>query len=301
MVSKEEKELIEARKQWADTPIINFWHDTNDAPDAFFDELLSAARDEESASTMSRTTTRTTGSAKKAKSSYGGHSVKSPQVKYPITNKKWGKFWEVVSAMNKSNGKENIPTRAQRSAGVDDLTFVVTKGLDLRTGTKRKSTTAFESGPYNTVIDYVMLDRQCNHCSNKWTTDDRWKDSKSGKTCPECRAFDNFKDIKGPYTVSSDTLLFPVGLAGDGQTIALAMLQGKEAKEFADLKPGDRVKWKGFIKGAWYDITVPSGGGFDRMRPSGWSYAEAKKLGGYGVVPLMTLGGKRYGGYISSA
>ena len=46
---------------------------------------------------------------------------------------------------DQSNGKENIPTRAQRSAGVDDLTFVVTKGLDLRTGTKRKSTTAFES------------------------------------------------------------------------------------------------------------------------------------------------------------
>jgi len=83
------------------------------APDAFFDELLSAARDEESASTMSRTTTRTTGSAKKAKSSYGGHSVKSPQVKYPITNKKWGKFWEVVSAMNKSNGKKTfLPERS---------------------------------------------------------------------------------------------------------------------------------------------------------------------------------------------
>jgi len=45
MVSKEEQELIEARKQWADTPIINFWHDTNDAPDAFFDELLAATRD----------------------------------------------------------------------------------------------------------------------------------------------------------------------------------------------------------------------------------------------------------------
>ena len=27
-----------------------------------------------------------------------------------------------------------------------------------------------------------------------------------------------------------------MGLAGDGQTIALAMLQGKEAKEFADYK-----------------------------------------------------------------
>jgi len=301
MVSKEEQELIEARKQWADTPIINFWHDTNDAPDAFFDELLAATRDEEASSKMTRTTTRTSSGARKAKSSYAGHSVKSPQAKYPITNKKWGKFWEVVSAMNKANGKENIPTRAQRSAGKDDLTFVVTKGLDLRVGTKRKSTTAFESGPYNTVIDYVMLDRECTNCGNKWTTDDRWKDSKAGKTCPECRAFEKFKDIKGPYTVSSDTLLFPVGLAGDGQTIALAMLQGKEAKEFADLKPGDRIKWKGFIKGAWFDITVPSGGGFDRMRPSGWKYADAKKEGGYGVVPLMTLGGKRYGGYIESA
>ena len=44
MVSKEEKELIELRKEWADTPILNFWHDTNDAPDAFFDQLLAAAR-----------------------------------------------------------------------------------------------------------------------------------------------------------------------------------------------------------------------------------------------------------------
>ena len=113
MVSKEEQELIEARKQWADTPIINFWHDTNDAPDAFFDELLAATREEETSSKMTRTTTRTSGGARKAKSSYAGHSVKSPQAKYPITNKKWGNFWEVVSAMNKANGKENIPTRAQ--------------------------------------------------------------------------------------------------------------------------------------------------------------------------------------------
>ena len=67
MVSKEEKELIDARKQWADTPIINFWHDTNDAPDAFFDELLAATRDEESSSTLSRTTTRTSSGSKKAK------------------------------------------------------------------------------------------------------------------------------------------------------------------------------------------------------------------------------------------
>ena len=303
MVSTEEQELIDARKKWAETPIINFWHDTNDAPDAFFDQLLSEVRgDEDEEKSLSRTTTRGTSTKeRKAKSSYAGFSVKSPQPKFPITNKKWGKFWEVIEAMKKRNGKENIPTSAQRKAGEECTLLVVTKGLDLKVGTKRKGTNAFESGPFNTVIDYVMIDRQCDHCSNKWTVDEKWKDSKAGKTCPECRKFDDFKDIKGPYTVSSDTLLFPVGLAADGQTIALAMLQGKEAKEFADLKPGDRICWKGFIKGAWYDITIPSGGGLDRMRPSGWKYDEAKKQGGYGVLPLMTLGGKRYGGYIKTA
>ena len=44
MVSKEEQELIELRKAWADLPLLNFWHDTNDAPDSFFDKLLASAR-----------------------------------------------------------------------------------------------------------------------------------------------------------------------------------------------------------------------------------------------------------------
>ena len=251
---------------------------------------------------MGRTTTRgVTTASKTAKSSYPGHSVKSPQPKFPITNKKWGKFWEVIEAMKKKNGKENIPTYAQRKAGKDCTVLVVTKGLDLKVGAKRKGTTAFESGPYNTVVDYVMIDRQCKHCSNKWTVDEKWKDSKTGKTCPECRKFDDFTDVKGPYTVSADTLLFPVGLASDGQTIGFAMLQGKEAKTFDDLKPGDRICFRGYIKGVWFDIGVPSGGGLDRMRPGSWSYSAAMKAGGMGVVPLMTLGGKQYDGYIKTA
>ena len=264
--------------------------------------MLSKARgDEEEEESLSRTTTRGTSTKeRKAKSSYEGFSVKSPQPKYPITGKKWGNFWEVINAMKKRNGKENIPTSAQRSAGEECLKLVVTKGLDLRVGPKRKGTTAFETEPYNTVVDYIMIDRECGNCSNKWTVDEKWKDSKAGKTCPDCRKFDEFKDVKGPYTVSTDTLVFPVGLATDGQTIALTMLQGKEAKEFADLQPGDRICFRGFIKGVWYDISVPSGGGLDRMRPSGWKYSAAKKEGGMGIVPLMTLGGKRYKGYITT-
>ena len=79
------------------------------------------------------------------------------------------------------------------------------------------------------------------------------------------------------------------------------MLQGKEAKTFDDLKPGDRICFRGYIKGVWFDIGVPSGGGLDRMRPGSWSYSAAMKAGGMGVVPLMTLGGKQYDGYIKTA
>ena len=35
-----EDQLIALRESWADLPILNFWHDTNDAPDEFFDALL---------------------------------------------------------------------------------------------------------------------------------------------------------------------------------------------------------------------------------------------------------------------
>ena len=244
MVSKEEQELIELRKAWADLPLLNFWHDTNDAPDSFFDKLLASARgddDEEEEEKLSRTTTRSKGSVTKAKSTYDGFAVKSPTVSYPMTPKKWGNFWEVLSAMKKNNGTENIPTKAQRKAGVDCLNFTVTKGLDIRMGKGRKGSSAFEKGPYNTVISYEMIDRQCNSCKNKWTVDVKWKESKPGKTCPDCRKQNDFKDIKGPYVNSVNTILFPVGLSSDGQTIAFMMLQGKEDKSFALLKPGDRI------------------------------------------------------------
>ena len=304
MVSKEEQELIELRKAWADLPLLNFWHDTNDAPDSFFDKLLASARgddDEEEGEKLSRTTTRSKGSVTKAKSTYGGFSVKSPEVKFPITPKKWGKFWEVLSAMKKNRGTENIPTKAQRKAGVDCLNFTVTKGLDIRMGKGRKGSSAFEKGPFNTVVSYEMVDRQCNSCKNKWTVDVKWKESKPGKTCPDCRKQNDFKDIKGPYVNSVDTLLFPVGLSSDGQTIAFMMLQGKEAKTFAFLKPGDRICVKGFVKGQWFDILIPNGGGLDRMRPRSWDFKKAMAAGGVGTVPLITLGGEQYKGYIKTA
>tara|TARA_R110000803_G_scaffold34327_4_gene75005 strand:+ start:285 stop:1199 length:915 start_codon:yes stop_codon:yes gene_type:complete len=304
VVSKEEQELIELRKAWADLPLLNFWHDTNDAPDSFFDKLLASARgddDEEEEEKLSRTTTRSKGSVTKAKSTYDGFAVKSPTVSYPMTPKKWGNFWEVLSAMKKNNGTENIPTKAQRKAGVDCLNFTVTKGLDIRMGKGRKGSSAFEKGPYNTVISYEMIDRQCNSCKNKWTVDVKWKESKPGKTCPDCRKQNDFKDIKGPYVNSVNTILFPVGLSSDGQTIAFMMLQGKEAKSFAFLKPGDRICVKGFVKGQWFDILIPNGGGLDRMRPRSWDFKKAMAAGGVGTVPLITLGGKSYGGYIKTA
>jgi len=303
VVSKEEQELIELRKAWADMPLLNFWHDTNDAPDAFFDNLLAIARGdkEEEEESLSRPTTRSKGAVTKAKSTYGGFSVKSPEIKFPITPKKWGKFWEVLSAMKKNRGTENIPTKAQRVAGVECLNFTVTKGLDIRMGKGRKGSSAFESGPFNTVVSYEMVDRQCNSCKNKWTVDVKWKESKPGKTCPDCRKQNDFKDIKGPYVNSVDTLLFPVALSSDGQTIAFMMLQGKEAKTFAFLKPGDRICVKGFVKGQWFDILIPNGGGLDRMRPRSWDFKKAMAAGGVGTVPLITLGGKSYGGYIKTA
>jgi len=264
---------------------------------------LASARgdgDEEEEEKLSRTTTRSKGSVTKAKSTYGGFSVKSPEVKFPITPKKWGNFWEVLSAMKKNRGTENIPTKAQRKAGVDCLNFTVTKGLDIRMGKGRKGSSAFEKGPFNTVVSYEMVDRQCNSCKNKWTVDVKWKESKPGKTCPDCRKQNDFKDIKGPYVNSVDTLLFPVGLSSDGQTIAFMMLQGKEAKTFAFLKPGDRICVKGFVKGQWFDILIPNGGGLDRMRPRSWDFKKAMAAGGVGTVPLITLGGKSYGGYIKT-
>jgi hypothetical protein len=57
MVSKEEQELIDLRMKWADMPILNFWHDTNDAPDTFFDELLDESRGDVTTETKAKRTT----------------------------------------------------------------------------------------------------------------------------------------------------------------------------------------------------------------------------------------------------
>ena len=87
-------------------------------------------------------------------------------------------------------------------------------------------------------------------------------------------------------------------MVGDGQTVAFVQLQGKEAKTFAKIKPGDSICFRGWLKGQYYDITVPSGGGFKRMHPTGLGIWQRKikdgklflKKGGFGAVPLLTLG-----------
>jgi hypothetical protein len=100
MVSKEEQELIDLRMKWADMPILNFWHDTNDAPDTFFDELLDESRGDVTTETKAkRTTTRSKSSGKKeekATSSYDGPGAGGAKIKYKITDKGWGKFWKYV-------------------------------------------------------------------------------------------------------------------------------------------------------------------------------------------------------------
>jgi len=315
MISEEEKELIAAREKWADFPIINFWHNTNDAPDEFFEELLAAAREEETSSKLSRTTTRTktVGGLGSAKSTYVGHHTGGTEIKYPITAKKWGKFWRTLDHQKKKKYGKNAgvvpiePDRKTGKGGTECLDLVVTKGLDLKVGSKRMGTNAFEKGPFNTTITYEMLDRQCNHCANKWMTFVEYKDTKPGTTCSKCKKQNDFKDIKGPYSNKVNTLLFPVGMVGDGQTIAFVQLQGKEAKTFGGIKPGDKVCFRGWLKGQWYDITVPNGGGFQRMHPTGWAYGKGDKRwktifakGGFGAVPLLTLGSTGHDGFIKS-
>ena len=317
MISDEEKELIATREKWADFPIINFWHNTNDAPDEFFEELLATAREEETSSKLSRTTTRTkTGGFGSAKSTYHGSKSGGTALKYPITGKKWGKFWRILDHQKKKRAGEPLnagkvpigPDRKTGFGGDECLDLVVTKGLDLAIGKKKMGTNAFETGPFNTTITYEMLDRQCNHCANKWMTFVEYKDTKPGTTCPKCKKQNDFKDIKGPYSKMVGTLLFPVGMVGDGQTIAFIQLQGKEAKTFGGIKPGDKVCFRGWLKGQWYDITVPNGGGFLRMHPTGWDYTPAGKKkfkdlmnkGGFGAVPLLTLGSQVHDGFIKS-
>ena len=288
MVSTEEQELIDLRMKWADMPILNFWHNTNDAPDTFFDELLDESRGDVTTETKAkRTTTRSksSGDEEKATSSYTGGGSGGAKTKYKITSKGWGKFWKYVDSKGKTKLSEGrggqFPNPIDRKAGLDCENMVVTKGLDLKMGMKKKGTTAFERGPVRGTSEYMKIDRKCNNCGNLWPVNADFKDKDSQKKCPKCRKSDDFKDVKGPYKQSGEVLVIPVGMVGDGQTVAFMLLTGAEAKKMSFLKPGDRVCVRGWIKGQGYDPNAASGLGFSGsgLRHYGYKFGKNKSSG----------------------
>jgi len=304
MVSKEEQELIDLRMKWADMPILNFWHDTNDAPDTFFDELLDESRGDVTTETKAkRTTTRSTSSGdddkEKATSSYTGAVSKGAKIAKKPTKKGWGKFWKYVDpkgATKLADGRAgSFPSPAARKSGLECENMVITKGLDLKMGMKKKGTTAFERGPVRGTSEYMKIDRKCNNCGNLWPVNADFKDKDSQKKCPKCRKSDDFKDVKGPYKQSGEVLVIPVGMVGDGQTVAFMLLTGAEAKKMSFLKPGDRVCVRGWIKGQGYDPNAASGLGFSGsgLRHYGYKFGKTSQ-----AVPLITLGSKAFDGYI---
>ena len=302
MVSSKEQELIDLRIKWADMPILNFWHDTNDAPDTFFDELLDASRGDAVTETKAkRTTTRSksSGDGDKATSSYSGGGSGGAKVKYQITSKGWGKFWKYVDPKGKTKLSEGragqIPNPVDRKAGLECEKMVVTKGLDLRMGRAKKGTTAFELGPVRGTSEYMKIDRKCNNCSNIWPVVADFKDADSQKKCRKCRKSDDFKDVKGPYKQTGEVLMIPVGMVGDGQTVAFMLLTGAEAKKMSFLKPGDRVCIRGWIKGQGYDPNAASGLGLSGsgLKHYGYKFGKTSQ-----AVPLITLGDKSFDGYI---
>jgi len=303
-----ESELIELREKWADLPIINFWHDTNDAPDEFFDALLAGSRGEVSEVTEeeagSRTTvrTKTTKEEKeKATSSYTGAVSKGAKIAKTMTKKGWGKFWKYVNptgATKLGEGRSgSFPSPADRKSGLECENMVVTKGLDLSIGYGRGAigTTAFEKGPVQGTSEYMKIDRKCNNCGNAWSIVADYKDK--DVKCPKCRKEKDFKDIKGPYKQTGEVLLIPVGMVGEGQTVAFVLLTGPEAKKMSFLKPGDRVCVRGWIKGQNYDASVASGLGLSGSGLKHYGYTF-RKGGPTQAVPLITLGSRGYDGYI---
>jgi len=300
-----ESELIELREKWADLPIINFWHDTNDAPDEFFDALLAGSRgevSEEDAGSRTTVRTKTTKEEKeKATSSYVGAMVRGSKVSKTPTKKGWGKFWKYVDPKGATKlgdgGNGSIPSVADRKAGVECENMVVTKGLDLHIGygAGAKGTTAFEKGPVRGTSEYMKLDRKRNNCGNDWSIVADFKDK--DVKCPKCRKEKDFKDVKGPYKQEGEVLLIPVGMVGDGQTVAFVLLTGAEAKKMSFLKPGDRVCVRGWVKGQNYDASVANGLGLSGSGLKHYGYTFVKG-GPTQAVPLITLGSKIHGGYI---
>lgn len=306
MVSKEEQELIDLRMKWADMPILNFWHDTNDAPDTFFDELLDESRGDVTTETKAkRTTTRSTSSGdddkEKATSSYTGAVSKGAKIAKKPTKKGWGKFWKYVDpkgATKLADGRAgSFPSPAARKSGLECENMVITKGLDLQIGYGRgtKGVTAFEKGPVRGTSEYMKIDRKCNNCGNGWPVNADFKDAPNSLKCPKCKKSNDFKDVKGPYKESGEVLLIPVGMVGDGQTVAFVLLTGAEAKKMSFLKPGDRVCVRGWIKGQGYDPNAASGLGFSGsgLRHYGYKFGKTSQ-----AVPLITLGSKAFDGYI---
>lgn len=304
MVSTEEQELIDLRIKWADMPILNFWHNTNDAPDTFFDELLDASRGDETSETKAkRTTTRSKGSGDEetATSSYRGAVSKGAKIVKKPTKKGWGKFWKYVDSKGKTKLSEGragqFPNPIDRKSGLDCENMVVTKGLDLQIGYGRgtKGTTAFEKGPVRGTSEYMKIDRKCNNCGNGWPINADFKDAPSSIKCPKCKKSNDFKDIKGPYKESGEVLVIPVGMVGDGQTVAFMLLTKAEAKKMSFLKPGDRVCIRGWVKGQGYDASVINGLGFSSsgLKHYGYKFGKTSQ-----AVPLITLGDRGYDGYI---
>lgn len=307
MVSKEEQELIDLRIKWADLPILNFWHNTNDAPDTFFDELLDASRGDVTTETKAkRTTTRSKSSGKeeeKATSSYTGVMSKGAKISKKPTKKGWGKFWKYVDpkgATKLADGRAgSFPSPAARKSGVECENMVVTKGLDLQIGYGRgtKGITAFETGPVRGTSEYMKIDRKCNNCGNGWPINADFPDADRSIKCPKCKKVKDFKDVKGPYKETGEVLLIPVGIVGDGQTVAFVLLTGSEAKKMSFLKPGDRICVRGWVKGQGYDAGIINGLGLSGSGLKHYGY-KFKKGGATQAVPLITLGSKVHDGYI---
>jgi hypothetical protein len=174
---------------------------------------------------------------------------------------------------------------------------VITKGLDLKMGMKKKGTTAFERGPVRGTSEYMKIDRKCNNCGNGWPVNADFKDAPNGMKCPKCKKSNDFKDVKGPYKQSGEVLLIPVGMVGDGQTVAFVLLTGAEAKKMSFLKPGDRVCVRGWIKGQGYDASVINGLGLSGSGLTHYGF-KFRKGGPTQAVPLITLGDRSYDGYI---
>jgi hypothetical protein len=303
-----EDQLIALRESWADLPILNFWHDTNDAPDEFFDALLASSRGEtpaeETAGTRTTVRTKTTDKEKeKATSSYTGAMSRGAKISKTPTKKGWGKFWKYVDPKGQTKLSEgrtgSLPSKAERAAGLDCVSMVVKKGLDLNIGYGKgaRGTTAFEKGPVRGTSEYMKIDRKCKNCGNAWSVNADFKDTDGAKKCPKCRKSDDFKDVKGPYKQTGEVLLIPVGMVGDGQTVAFVLLTGAEASKMSFLKAGDRVCVRGWVKGQGYDASVASGLGLSGSGLKHYGYTF-KKGGPTQAVPLITLGSRTYDGYI---